>query len=327
MALEPTAAPVDPATPPPVPASATPATPAAPAAPIVPPGPSATIPDEGPPPTANTPPAGDPPADPPASTWRDEMAGGDDKLRKMLDRYASPKALAEAQLAARDRFAKGQVRQPLKEGATPEELTQWRADNNIPETFDKYDVSLPQGMVIGEADKPLVEGFLKTAHDNNLQPEAVKTALSWYYAEQGRRAEAQFAQDATGKQEVVAALTQEYGGDYKRYVTAADDYFREAGPDLGPSILQARMPDGTLVGANPLAVRFFINKALEVNPLATVTPAGGQTPMATIEAELAGLKAEMGDHNGPYWKGPMANIKQARVDEINRMMAGATARK
>jgi hypothetical protein len=300
-----------PATPP---AAAPPAAEAPAAAPAEPPAsaPPATPPAATPP----AEPAGDFPAD-----WREKAAGGDEKKLGMLKRYASPAAVADALANARDLIAKGQTRQPLAADATDEQKAEYRKANGIPEAPDKYDTTLPDGLVIGEADKPLVDGYLKYAHDNNLPGDVVKANLSWYYKEQDRQREAQFERDATTKQEVVTSLREEYGADFKRQVRAADDLLDTVGPGFKDALKQARMPDGTLVGANPQAERFFNNTALQVNPFATIVPGGNGGVEASAEAERAQLIKESGDRSGnsPYWKGPLSIAKQERLLELNRM--------
>lgn len=339
MAIAPAAAPAPPATPPVAPPpSSLPAPPpviepkaaAAPpaASPVAPPAPPPAEPPVVPP--ATPPAAATPPAEPPVAgvwptDWREQMAGGDEKMLTMLKRYASPKAVAEAQRDARDKIAKGQLREPLKDGATEEEVAEYRKVNGIPETPDKYDVSLPDGMVIGAADKPLVDAFLADMHKQHATPAEVKRGLSWYYAEQKRQGEAQYARDAEGKAAVVADLTAEYGPEFKRYVTAADELFAEAGQEFRDNLMQARMPDGTLVGANPVAVRWFINRALAENPFGTVVPGGQGGSQATAEAERAALIKESG---GPDRKAFFANpAKMARLTELNAMFAKQGARK
>lgn len=257
---------------------------------------------------------GDFPAD-----WREKAAAGDEKKLGMLKRYASPAAVADALANARDLIAKGQKREPLAADATPEQIAEYRKANNVPEAPDKYDTTLKDGLVIGEADKPMLDGYLKYAHTNHLPNEVVKANLGWYFEEQNRLREAQFEKDATTKQEVVIGLRDEYGPDYKRQVRAADDLLDSVSPDFKVALMTARMQDGTLVGANPTAVRFLINTALQVNPFATVTPAAGGGAQATAETELANLKVEMRDDKGPYWKGPLAAGKQARFRELTEM--------
>jgi hypothetical protein len=276
---------------------------------------------------ASAPPAGTPPpAEPPpagrwSETWRDDMAKGNEKARKVLDRYASPEAVAEALMHARDKIASGQTRQPLKADASPEEVAEYRAANDVPATPAEYDTSLPDGLVIGEADKPLIEGFLKHAHDNNLPKNVVKQNLAWYYSEQNRQAEAQYQRDAEGKKAVEADLREEFGGEYKRYVKVADEFMLQGGEEFRDALMQARMPDGTLVGANPTAIRWLVNTALSINPLATVTPAANSTSLATAQTELAGLIKESGDRKGPYWaKDAVGAAKRARHMELNKML-------
>lgn len=327
MAIEPTPAAPPQATPPAAapPSQSMPATPpgAAPPAAEAPAAAPTEPPASAPPAAAPaTPPAAPPPAEPAGdfpADWREKAAGGDEKKLGMLKRYASPAAVADALAHARDLIAKGQTRQPLAADATDEQKAEYRKANGIPEAPDKYDTTLPDGLVIGEADKPLVDGYLKHAHDNNLPADVVKTNLSWYYKEQDRQREAQFEKDAATKQEVVTSLREEYGPDFKRQVRAADDLLDTVGPGFKDALMQARMPDGTLVGANPQAVRFFINTALQVNPFATIVPGGNGGGQVAAEAELAGLMKEMGDRDGAYWKGPLAAAKQARALELNTM--------
>ena len=84
-----------------------------------------------------------------------------DKKLKKLGRYASPQAALDALFNAQARISSGELKAPLKEDATPEEKAAWRAENNIPETPDKYELKLSDGLIVGDADKPLVDDFLK----------------------------------------------------------------------------------------------------------------------------------------------------------------------
>lgn len=258
--------------------------------------------------------------------WREKLAGGDEKRLAELKRYASPQAVDDARRSAAERIRKGQIKMTLAEDATPEQIAEYRKANGVPETPDKYDTTLPEGLVIGEADKPLVEGYLAHAHAKHLPNDVVKENLAWYYQEQERQRQAQFDKDVETRAATVTTLREEFGPDYKRHVRAAEDYFAEAGEDFRDAVMAARMPDGTLLGANPRAVRFFIQRAQDHNPFATVVPTVEGGARATVEAELAGLLAESGDPDSAYWKGDQAKAKQARVLEINTMLERAQKR-
>src|SRR3546814_3644725 len=53
--------------------------------------------------------------------------------------------------------------------ATPEQIAEWRKEQGIPEKPEDYDLKFDNGLVIGEADKPLVAEFLKASHATNVK--------------------------------------------------------------------------------------------------------------------------------------------------------------
>src|SRR5690242_14053786 len=103
--------------------------------------------------------------------WRQQIAGNDEKYAKRLERYGSIKDVANALIATQNQISAGELRSALKANATPEETAAWRAENGIPEAPEKYDLTMPQGIVFGEDDKPFVDSFLKAAHGANFRPE------------------------------------------------------------------------------------------------------------------------------------------------------------
>lgn len=287
-------APVDPAPADPKPADPAPANPA----PVDPPS------DPAP---ADPEPKGDWPED-----WRQKAAGGDEKLMKRLERYNSPKAVVDALVAAQAKISSG-VKQPLKADATPEEVAAWRADNGIPEKPDGYEIALPNGFVVGEADKPVVDSFLERMHSKNTPPEVVNEALGWYYGEQARQMEAQAEADLDFRGNGQEELREEFGSEYKRNVRIALEVVPE---DIKDEFLGGRLADGSLIGDNPAVIRWLSGMAREINPLATVAPGSGTNAMQAVENELAGLKAKMGQRDSDYWKGPSAAKNQERYREL-----------
>lgn len=258
----------------------------------------------------------DPPADPVAGDWpedwRAKAAGGDDKLMKRLERYNSPKAVVDALVAAQAKISQG-VKQPLKADATPEEVAAWRAENGIPEKPDGYEVSLPDGFVIGEADKPVVDSFLERMHGKNVPPDVVNEALGWYYQEQAQQMEAQAEADLDFRGKGQEELREEYGSEYKRNIRIALEVVPE---DIKDEFLGGRLADGTMIGDNPAVIRWLSGMARQINPLATVVPGTGTNAMQAMESELAGLRAKMGDKASDYWKGPNASKNQERYREL-----------
>jgi hypothetical protein len=247
--------------------------------------------------------------------WRAKLAGGDEKILKRFERYQSPKAVAEALLAAQQKISSGELKTAKPEKATPEQLTEWRKANGIPETPDKYDTSLPNGLVIGEADKPIVDEVLKAAHEADASPAVVKNVLSAYYKAQDVMQAQQAEQDADFKEETESALRAEWGPDYRRNLNQIESFLGSLPEGLGQRLAFARLSDGRPLGADPVAARWLADLAREANPLASVMDNTGDKAKGLTE-EIDGLKAMMGNRTSEYWKGPNAEKHQARYREL-----------
>src|SRR5260221_442998 len=212
----------------PTPAPAAPAAPAASPAPVkelTPP--AAAVPDPNATPTSALEPS--PPAAPTAPAapatptqawpddWREQIYGSDPKLLARLQRYASVKDVANALVAAQNRISSGELKSALKANATAEEAAAWRLENGIPESPDKYDLTMPGGIIFGDEDKPFIESFTKAAHAANFHPEQVKAALAWYHQDREAQIEVMAAKDAQQRDAARDELIAEWGvNDFKR---------------------------------------------------------------------------------------------------------------
>lgn len=301
----------------------TPATPiAAPVAPILAadPAPAPAPAPVDPAPVDPAPAPAPAPADPAAVTWpenwRELKANGDEKMLKRLQRYSSPSAAIDALFEAQTRISKGDLLPSLKENATPEEISDYRVAHGIPAEPAGYEISLPNGLVIGEADRPLVDEFLTKAHASNMHPAQVNEALGWYFdrAEQARIA--QEARDTESRMATEDELRAEFGPDYRVNVKIANEMLDNAPGGLKNKLLAGRMADGTLIGNNPDVIRWLTTLSRELNPIGTVVPGSGTNAVQAVETEMASLKQMMGDHKSEYWKGPMAPKHQARYKQL-----------
>jgi len=248
--------------------------------------------------------------------WRKNLAGEDEKALKRLERYGSPKDLASALFAAQAKISSGQLKSALPENATPEQLAAWRADNGIPESPDKYDVTIAEGHVWGEADKPLIDSFAKAAHEANMTPAAVKSALKWYGDLQAQQVEQVQNADAQFKKDNVDELREEWGGEYRLNLRVVDEFFESLPDGLGEVLLSARDANGRQLAANAKVIRWANQMQREANPLSTVVPGSGVNSMQAMEGEITQIKALMGDENSKYYKGPEAKKLQARYLEL-----------
>lgn len=250
---------------------------------------------------------GDWPAD-----WRQKYST-DPKILKRLERYASPKAALDALFAAQAKISSGGLKSALKPDATPEELAAWREENGIPATPADYEIELGDGMVFGEADKPVLDEFLAVAHEANLHPSQVNKALNWFMRRRESELTEQEARDRENQFRAIEELRAEYGPEYKVNIKLALEVIPENIRDV---FLGGRLADGTKIGDNPDVIRWLSGMARELNPIASVVPGSGMNADKAMEAEINSIKAMMGDRNSEYWKGPKAAQLQARYREL-----------
>lgn len=261
------------------------------------------------------------------ATRRTEYAKGDEKLLKRLSRYASEEAVVDALIAAQNKIASGTLKSALPENPTPEELSQWRAENGVPDSPEGYDVStLPDGLIVGDTDKPIVDGYLKVAHDMNLDPKVVQSTVQYFLQEQERQVAERQAADEELRVQSTIQLKQEMGSEFETNKNLIRNMLAGAPEGLADIILGARAGDGSPIASNPTMFRWLANMAREINPVATVVPGSGNNAAQAVESEIAALNKMMGDRNSEYWKGPNSAKNQARWRELNEFQRKTASR-
>ena len=322
--------PASPAATPPAPAPAAPAakgTPAAPAAPAAPAptGAAKTLADGEHAPAEGEVVKGDWPDD-----WRQKLAGDDKKLLTRLERYGSPKDILTAYRALEQRLSSGELEHALPKNPTPEELTEFRKSNGIPEKPEDYDVNVGNGIVWGEADKEMIESFKPAALDLNLSGNQVKGVLGWVADMQSKMADAQAEADEADAVKGGEALRADWGDKFKPNLNATRNYF-PADDVLWNIVMGARAEDGSKLGNKPEVMAFFANKARESNPFATMVPEGNQTPMQTAETRFSELDGMMragrqSEKGHAYYYGPNREALQAEWRDLYDKLDAAKKR-
>lgn len=255
--------------------------------------------------------------------WREAYAGNDEKKLGVIKRYGSPTAALDALLAAQAKISSGELKQALPKDADEAAIKAWRAENGIPESPDKYEVKLEDGLVMGEQDKPMVDKFVAEMHKAHAHPSHVNAALNTYYKLQEEAVAAQQQADETFQRESEDKLRVEMGTDFRTNMNIVKNFISTAPSGLGERLMGARLADGRMLGDDPDALRWLTELGRKTNPVATVTGGVGPAAMDSLNTELANLKKMMGDHESEYWKGPNADKNQARYRELAGALAAA----
>lgn len=237
--------------------------------------------------------------------WRQQIAGEDKTLLTQLERFTDPSAIFKQNRELQAKLSSGKVKYDLPENATEEQKAQYRKDNGLPDTAEGYEVKLPDGIVVGEADKPLVAEYQKFAHATNMSPADFNKTLGFYYQLQAQQAKAQAEADVAFHDQSVSMLTQDFGGEaqFKRNTNIIGNLMATVPADVADSMLSARTPDGRMLGDNPLFNKWLVEMGRALNPSATLMPNSNNPPAAVNSRvkEIEGMMYINGQANPAYW--------------------------
>lgn len=225
--------------------------------------------------------------------WRARLAAGDEAFQKTLGRYSDEAAFGKAHRALLARMSSGELKRALPDNATADEVKAWRTENGLPEKAEDYvaKLALPEGLVLGEADKPIAASFAEVAHKKNWTPAQYSDAVSWYYANLEAQQAAQGEADTNYKRENEDTLRAAWPGqDFRQNLVAVENLIAGWPQGLAASILTARTPDGRKVGDNALFVQQLATLARELNPASTLIPSGSSDPAKGVDDRLAEIR-------------------------------------
>ena len=251
--------------------------------------------------------------------WREKaaehIAAGDkkayDRELRRLQRIASPEGMYGMYRELEGKFTGGGLLKIPGKDAKPEEIAEFHKALGVPEKSEDYfqSVKLENGAVIGDADKPLVDGFAAAVHKSGATPAFVNAALNWYYTQQEEQAAALDEADDAFQRESEQALKEEYGPAFRRNTNAISSIFASApgGADVSNEnslvsrLMGGRMADGRIIGNDPDMIRFLVAISHDINPASSVVEDGDQTGQS-IETEIAKIEKRMREDRHGYYK-------------------------
>jgi hypothetical protein len=248
-----------------------------------------------------------------AVDWRARMAGEDPDLSKFLGRYTSEAAALRDFKKLHGDMRSGKFIKPLDENATDEEKAAYRKQLGVPDEPKGYLDKLPDGLVVGEDDRPFVDVFLGKMHEAGAPPGLTGAALEAYYQIVEEQAAAESDQLATAKVAGEEALRAEWGKDYRRNLNALHGHLDTLPPEVKEAFTNGRGADGVPLGYNPEVMKWLSGLALEANPLATVVPGAGANQASAIADEIAKIEKMMREDRSAYNKDEKI---QARYREL-----------
>ena len=261
--------------------------------------------------------------------WRELFANGDDKALARLKRYTSPQNVVKALLAAEQKIRSGEYKKALDADATDEEKAEWRKENGIPEKPDDYKVADVDGYKWQDADKPVINTFLKELHGANASQAVIDKMLSTYAQITGAQKEAAADKDRNDDLAIRDHLRDEFGAEFrpmsKLMARALAD--PEIMPDgLGEILKNARSTDGTKLINTKSFANWLAQFSVENYGAGSMVTGDGEATLSSRETELASLMRSDIDkyQNGRNAKGQtfadeLLEIRQKKANTGGRM--------
>jgi hypothetical protein len=258
------------------------------------------------------------------------MSGDDKDFRERLNRFDSPREVADWGRNAEKMWKQGELPDPFPTEGSPEDQSAWRATHGIPSAMDEYSKHYPEGFTVPDGDTDFVNSYLEVAYKHNLAPDVVNDILVSVYDHANTTAEGQTTQDATDQAATTAAIRDEYGDQAKAMTTAGLAVIGLMSKEAATDFMQSRLPDGTLIVNSPEHMRWLANRGMEAGVTA---PAEGSADAKSLAAEKAELETMMKETKGPYYtdakgKDGMTNHQRryAEILTVEENMARSKAR-
>jgi hypothetical protein len=263
-------------------------------------------------------------------TWRHDMAAGDKAFLKTLDRFESPAALAKAYKELTTKLSAGELRaaRPPAAGTTPEQVAAWRTAHGLPESTEAYvsGLTLGDGMLAGEANRPLLLSFAEAALAGNWSGEQYSQAVRWYFATQDRLLAERQRGDGEFKHAAARTLTREWANDYDvNRNTVAQFCDRHFAQDLKIDLLNARLPDGNLLANHAGFNRAILGMARMVDPRGTLLPNTSGAGVSSVESRIAEIEGKYmrAPHGSDSWKAYWSGDSGSRMQQEYRGLLAA----
>lgn len=257
--------------------------------------------------------------------WRQKLAGDDERLSKRLERMNSPADVLKSWRALEQKQSTGELKTVLPEGATDEQVAEYREANGIPTEPKGYLEKLPDGVIIGENDQDMVNGFLDAMHEQNASPELVGKSIEWFYSRQEQAVAALHEEDNAFKADAEETLRAEWGGEYKDNIKAFESFIDTAPESIRDLIRTGRLADGSVIGNNPDVLKWFSAMSKEINPAATVVPGSAGTSAQSIDDEIAKIEGTMRSDRAAYNKDSAMQDRYMKLLQAKEKMSARAA--
>jgi len=187
----------------------------------------------------------------------------DEKLRKHAERFLSGEDAVKSSLELRQKLSKAIVKPG--ENATEEELATFRKALDVPETPDKYEFPIPEGIELSDTQKQSMDNWKEIFHANYISKGTSKVLLEALQADMAVEQEAMARANAEFVKESENALKEDWGNEYDKNHEYANRAAREGFDADFEDAKMIQTADGKFLLDHPVIVRMFAKFGREMN--------------------------------------------------------------
>ncbi len=150
--------------------------------------------------------------------------------------------------------------------------------------------------------------------------------MRWYFATQDQLLAERQRADGEFKHAAARALTREWGNDYdvnrNTVVQFCDRHFAQ---DLKIDLLNARLPDGSLLANHPGFNRAILAVARTVDPRGALLPNASGAGVSSVESRIAEIEGKhmRAPHGSDSWKAYWTGDSGSRMQQEYRGLLAA----
>jgi hypothetical protein len=166
-----------------------------------------------------------------AEGWTNNLPDDAVPYKETLAKYKTVPDMAKA-LAHANALVGKKLGVP-NEKSSPEELAAYRQALGVPESLEEYDFT-PEQVPEGFAwDKQAMQPFAEAAHKHNIPPSAMKELAGLFAQYESSKLDVVQGMFDQQRQEAIATLQKEWGGDFQKNVAVAKQAAKLAGVNAG----------------------------------------------------------------------------------------------
>ncbi len=257
------------------------------------------------------------------ANWRSQFVaeGEEESFGKTMERFDSPQAFANSFKEAQQTISSGKMKDDLPGAdATEEDITAYRTANDIPLKVEGYYENMPEGLILGDDDKPIADVFMNALHGVNASPAVGHALISAYndFAESEQDAQAEM--DGEQSKVAIDELRNTWKGDYRQNINAVETFLnREFGKDGAEQIMGGRYADNRHFMNDPKVLEVFARVERVLNPLVPLHHTGDGDPVESMNDEIAKIEKFMRTNRPDYNKDDKmqhryGDLLQMRID-------------